>query len=296
MLAHQEPIAIVIKPKNGPSLLGWFFTFTHRHSGSHHLATNNWPLATTFSQSVIIARMPDYHPTSRRPIAGLFRRTATAAVHLCVKQGVHPDTISYLSVVAAAGAGVCFYFSARWPFLLILAPILCVARLWFNMLDGMVALASGKASLRGEIVNELPDRVSDILIFVGVAYSNLDNTFIAYWAAIMAIMTAYIGTLGQAVTGKRRFEGLMSKQHRMMLLVVGSWTAFFWRGMAGGLSVLDWTLIVLVVGCLQTIVVRLMKMLKDLRSRQAGEKGPHSDLLPAYREREKDTEQVGGAR
>ena len=73
------------------------------------------------------------------------------------------------------------------------------------MLDGMVALASGAASPRGEILNDLPDRVSDVLIFAGVAHSGLCNPFVAYWAAIFALLTAYVGTLGQAVAGRREF-------------------------------------------------------------------------------------------
>jgi phosphatidylglycerophosphate synthase len=214
--------------------------------------------------------MPEYRPASRRPIAGLIRRTGHSAVRICVKNKIHPDAISYLSIVVAAGAGVCFYLSGNWPSLLIAAPLLCFVRLWFNMLDGMVALATGKASLRGEIVNELPDRVSDLLIFVGAAHSGLVNPFLGYWAAIMAVLTAYVGTLGQAVTGQRRFEGVMSKQYRMVVLAVGAWGMFFWRKNLGGFSILDWTMIVVVVGCVQTIVVRLMKMLEELRAQQQG--------------------------
>ena len=112
-----------------------------------------------------------YQPTSRRPIAGGFRKTAALAVRLCLRWNIHPDMISCLSMVAAAGAGLCFWFSSRNAWLLIVAPLLCYVRLWMNMLDGMVALAAGKASWRGEILNDLPDRVSDVLIFVGVAHS-----------------------------------------------------------------------------------------------------------------------------
>src|SRR5687768_10884193 len=99
--------------------------------------------------------MNDYEPTSRRPIAQTFRRTAGAPVQWCVRHDIHPNTVSYLSVVAAIGAGLCFWQSGDMPALLIPAVAFCYVRLWMNMLDGMVALASGKASLIGEIVNEL---------------------------------------------------------------------------------------------------------------------------------------------
>src|SRR5262245_53146456 len=112
--------------------------------------------------------MGEYQPESRRPIANAFRRTAQAAVRFCVRRAIHPDVISYLSIAASAGAAICFWRSSAHPWLLILAPALCYLRLWCNMLDGMVALAAGKASRQGEIVNELPDRISDLLIFAGV--------------------------------------------------------------------------------------------------------------------------------
>ena len=178
--------------------------------------------------------------------------------------------ISYASVVAAAGAGGCFVFCARWPVLLLVAPPFMWVRLYFNMLDGMVALESGKASRRGEVVNELPDRVSDVLIFAGVAHGGLAGVALAYWAGLLAVMTAYVGTLGQAVTGKRRFEGVMSKQWRMIVLGAGAFLAFgllATRGttLVAGLKVLDWTNVVIVAGCVQTCYVRVRHTLADLR-------------------------------
>ena len=214
--------------------------------------------------------METYEPTSRRPIADAFRSTAHVVVRVCVRCNVHPDTISYLSIVASALAAICFWKSAAHPWLLIAGPAFCYLRLWFNMLDGMVAIASGKACWRGEILNDLPDRISDVLIFAGVAHSGWCAPMAGYWAAIFALLTAYVGMMGQAVGVQREFSGLMSKPWRMVTLHVGAWTAFgfFWcsgPNRFAGLTVLDWTGAIVVIGCVQTITVRLQKIFRALR-------------------------------
>jgi phosphatidylglycerophosphate synthase len=217
-----------------------------------------------------------YQPTSRRPIADPFRRTAALAVRMAVAANVHPDAISYGSIVASAGAGVCFWLSGRIAALLIVAPLLCYLRLWLNMLDGMVAVAAGKASLRGEILNDLPDRVSDVLIFAGVAHSGLCSQIAGYWAAIFALLTAYVGMFGQAVATGRQFGGIMSKPWRMVTLHIGAWVtlALIWwdqgRIRWGPMTVLDWTCLVVVVGCVETIAVRLHRILVALADKERG--------------------------
>ena len=50
-----------------------------------------------------------YEPAWRRPIAGIFRRTAHVAVRWCVRLDIHPNTVSYSSIVASAAAGLCFW-------------------------------------------------------------------------------------------------------------------------------------------------------------------------------------------
>lgn len=212
----------------------------------------------------------DYLPTRRRPIANLFRKTAHGAVRLCVRWGIHPDTISYVSIVAAAGAAICFWQAGTYPALLIAAPVFCYLRLWLNMLDGMVALASGKASWRGEILNDLPDRISDVLTFVGVAHSGLNAHIGGYVTAIFALLTAYVGMLGQAVGVHREFGGLMSKPWRMVALNLGAWITLglLWWGNGqiryAGWTVLDWTHLIIILGCGQTIWVRLARIMRAL--------------------------------
>ena len=136
------------------------------------------------------------------------------------------------------------------------------------MLDGMVAVAAGKASRRGEILNDLPDRVSDVIIFVGVAHSGLMNPIFGYWAAIVALLTAYVGLFGQALGVQREFGGIMSKPWRMVALHIGAWLEFLSYRSFGGFTILDWTCFIVIAGCVQTIVVRLKRITAALQDKR----------------------------
>ena len=216
-----------------------------------------------------MAAMSNYQPSSRRPIAAVFRRTGDAAARFCVSHGIDADAISYLSIVAALIAAIGFWKSGATRWLLVVSPLFCYLRLWFNMLDGLVAVAAGKASRRGEILNDLPDRISDIMIFVGVAHSGLMNPLIGYWTAIFAVLTSYVGLFGQALRVQRQFGGVMSKPWRMVALSIGAWLTFFLGPQSSPtLAILGWTCLLIIAGCVETIVVRLKRITTALQDRR----------------------------
>jgi phosphatidylglycerophosphate synthase len=88
-------------------------------------------------------------------------------------------------------------------------------RLTANMLDGMVALASGRPSKIGELYNEVPDRVSNAAVFIGAGFASGGNVALGYIATILAIFTAYIRAAGKIASAPNEFCGPMAKQHRL---------------------------------------------------------------------------------
>jgi hypothetical protein len=92
-----------------------------------------------------------------------------------------------------------------------------------------------------------------------------------YCAAIFAVLAAYARTLGQALGAPAEFGGSMSKPWRMVACHAGAWAtlALLWWHEGSiryaGLTVLDWTCLVVVLGCTQTIYVRLSRIAVSLR-------------------------------
>ena len=102
------------------------------------------------------------------------------------------------------------------------------------------------------------------------------NPILGYWAAIFAVITAYVGLLGQAVGVQREFSGMMSKPWRMVAVHLGAWitlTCIWWNN--GGirferLTALDWTCVIVIAGCFQTMSLRLRRIMMALKAKAAG--------------------------
>ena len=94
-----------------------------------------------------------------------------------------------------------------------------------------------------------------------------------YWAAIFALLTAYVGTFGQALGVGRQFGGVMAKPWRMVVLHLGAWITLglLWSGRSidlGPLTVLDWSNLIVIVGCVETIAVRLSHIMRGLAAKR----------------------------
>jgi len=135
-----------------------------------------------------------------RPIATRNRKWAQSATSWLASRNVSPNAISIAGMCACILAGLALglssveYNRAFW----LVAALGAQLRLTANMLDGMVALASGRDSKVGELYNEVPDRVSDAAVFIGAGYAWGGNVVLGYIATILAIFTAYVRGAGKS--------------------------------------------------------------------------------------------------
>jgi phosphatidylglycerophosphate synthase len=210
----------------------------------------------------------------RRPIATRDSKWARAAATWLALRRVSPNAISIAGMCACLLAGLALastsflYSRVEW----IIAALGMQLRLTANMLDGMVALATGRASKRGELYNEVPDRVSDAVVFIGAGLARGGNITLGYVAAILAIFTAYIRAAGKIAGAPNEFCGPMAKQHRMFVMTLvclysavtpRSWQTIEFAGLETGVMSLG--LAVISAGCLWTVGRRLHRVSRALR-------------------------------
>jgi phosphatidylglycerophosphate synthase len=218
-----------------------------------------------------------YMPTDRRPIASRDRRFWQKMANGLASRHVSPNSISIAGMVVgiAAGfllAGTNFAENAWLQRSLWLAAAAGIQlRLIANMLDGMVAIASQRASQLGELYNELPDRVSDVAIIIGAGYAVGGLPTLGYVAACIAILTAYVRAVGKAAGASNLFVGPMAKPHRMFVLILiavlmaalpQSWQPS-WGGQRAGLAACG--LAIIIAGGLLTALRRLALIVAHLK-------------------------------
>lgn len=143
-------------------------------------------------------------------------------------------------------------------------------RLLCNMLDGMVAVESGRASRVGELFNELPDRVSDAATLIGAGYAAGGLPALGFVAACMAMFTAYVRAQGKVAGANQEFCGPMAKPQRMFVITVAalfcavapaSWQPRWGAAAAGILSI---ALGIIIVGTVITVIRRLCRLVSQL--------------------------------
>jgi phosphatidylglycerophosphate synthase len=140
------------------------------------------------------------------------------------------------------------------------------------MLDGMVALASGRDSKVGELYNEVPDRVSDAAVFIGAGYAWGGNVALGYIATILAIFTAYVRAAGKIAGAPNEFAGPMAKQHRMLVITIAClYSVVVPRSFQilhlddFDMGVMSVALTVIIAGCVITVLRRFKRIARALK-------------------------------
>ena len=215
----------------------------------------------------------DYQP-ERRPITSRDKTISKRAATWLVRRRVTPNAISVAGMIAGLAVAIVLPLTVDSPYasaLFITAAVLMQLRLLANMLDGMVAVETGISSAIGELYNEMPDRISDAAILIGVGYAAGGSSTLGYIAVCVALFVAYVRSAVKTAGAPSDFCGPMAKQQRM-LVVAGAAVfmgvmPFAWQFKWGPDN--DWgivaaALLVVIVGGLVTAVRRVAHAVRSL--------------------------------
>jgi archaetidylinositol phosphate synthase len=143
--------------------------------------------------------------------------------------GWTPNGLSWLALALAASAAVLAVL-VRWstPLLFLPVAVLIFFAGFFDVVDGEVARATHRTSVRGDLLDHVIDRYADLFIVLGIAVSGFANPILALLALVSLLLTSYMGTQAQAVGQGRLYSGLLSRADRLIVLALATFLEFDW--------------------------------------------------------------------
>jgi len=133
---------------------------------------------------------------------------------------IHPHVLTVTGFILSLAAANFFRIGHfLWAAVAIILAGTC------DILDGRIARATGKGSTYGALFDSTIDRYSEIFIFLGLAWFYYDHSR----STVLIILLAVAGSMMVSYT-RARAEGLglecrvgiLQRQHRIILLVVGA--------------------------------------------------------------------------
>jgi CDP-diacylglycerol--glycerol-3-phosphate 3-phosphatidyltransferase len=145
--------------------------------------------------------------------------------------GVRANGISGVALCLSAIAGLALWGFPRQSALWIGLPVVLSVRMALNAMDGMLAREYGQQSAAGMYWNELGDLASDAFLLAPFARLDGVNGWALAVVFLLLALSEMAGLLGLATGGVRRYEGLLGKSDRALLLALLA----LWVAATGGL-------------------------------------------------------------
>jgi archaetidylinositol phosphate synthase len=132
------------------------------------------------------------------------------------------------AALGLAGAAAALSAAVRWttPWLFLPVSSLILLAGLFDVLDGEVARATGRASPQGDFLDHVLDRYADVLLVLGFAVSGYADPILALLALVSLLLTSYMGTQAQAVGQGRAYGGLLARADRLVVLALVAFLEF----------------------------------------------------------------------
>ena len=152
------------------------------------------------------------------------QRIIDAMVRWLAYGHINPNILTVIGVALNVGCGLLFGFG--WFFWAGIALI--VANL-FDMLDGQVARLSGRVTRFGGFLDSSLDRLSDMVIFVGLMvfyardteFHSTLNVFLAGAGLMGSVMVSYASVRAESLIPKCDV-GFLRRPERVVLFIIGA--------------------------------------------------------------------------
>ena len=156
--------------------------------------------------------------TAARKLISDYLETPVAAA--LAKMGVSPNAVTIAGLVGAGLSGYIIAVGNLWAggIVMLVAGIL-------DLFDGALARATGRASRFGALLDSVVDRLSEIVVLLGLlifylSISSSTGVILVYVAVTASVMVSYLRARSEGLGIENR-GGIMTRPERVALMGIG---------------------------------------------------------------------------
>ncbi|UKB80365.1 CDP-alcohol phosphatidyltransferase family protein [Chryseobacterium sp. MEBOG07] len=156
-----------------------------------------------------------------------FQQLLTPVLLFLHKNNITANQITISSILLSMVIGVLFWNAdlSKWFFLSL--PIGLLLRMALNALDGMMARKFNQTSKLGEVLNEVGDIISDVIVFFPLLKFQPESLYLIVIFIVLSVINEFAGLIGKIVGKERRYDGPMGKSDRALILGLYGLLIFF---------------------------------------------------------------------
>ena len=166
--------------------------------------------------------------------------------------GLSPNFWTVVGLIIALASAV--VYGMGMEFGLIIGGILLLVSGFFDMVDGQVARVTGKTSKKGEYLDSMFDKISEVAIFLGILVGGCAEPYLVLLAITLSLLVSYARAKSDLINIKLQGIGIGERAERLLVIAV-----------IGIFGFMDYAVVIVVIIAGITLIQRMIYTSKNIK-------------------------------
>nr|WP_275068454.1 CDP-alcohol phosphatidyltransferase family protein [Nitrosopumilus sp.] len=166
--------------------------------------------------------------------------------------GLSPNFWTVVGLIIALASAV--VYGMGMEFGLIIGGILLLLSGFFDMVDGQVARVTGKTSKKGEYLDSMFDKISEVAIFLGILVGGYAEPYIVLLAITLSLLVSYARAKSDLINIKLQGIGIGERAERLLVIAI-----------IGIIGFMDYAVVIVVIIAGITLIQRMIYTAKNIK-------------------------------
>ena len=166
--------------------------------------------------------------------------------------GLSPNFWTVVGLIIALASAV--VYGMGMEFGLIIGGILLLVSGFFDMVDGQVARVTGKTSKKGEYLDSMFDKISEVAIFLGILVGGYAEPYLVLLAITLSLLVSYARAKSDLINIKLQGIGIGERAERLLVIAI-----------IGIIGFMDYAIVIVVIIAGITLIQRMIFTTKNIK-------------------------------